>query len=506
MARRYPPKHVETVIIGGGPSALILSYILHGHIPYYSRSHFDPLLDNKLKKERNLLKVTPDAYAHLYSSLRYSTQALPLNTLLDTLIRPNADTEIDPESCVDWLYRPETAIHHAILTDGSDCGGQWVDNPDNPVSTNPDIGTLSYSEMLSLPGYSYAQHYELQNNTPLPELQRPSRAEVADYFAVYPHAVGIQDSLYTGAHVNSLSRTPNGFYIASHGVLCKNVVLATGIFTQAIAPPPLLSPLARLDIPAEPLLIIGSGFSAADVIISAPPTRKIVHIFRWTPDIRPSPLRGCHHAAYPEYAGIYRQMKLASMSSNRPYVASPVLRRKSNPSFSHRDWASVYEGLPNAEVVEVRNEGNSARLRIRLESGNIIERIVGGLEYVVGRRGNLDYLSPPLRREVLGSPERFEHPLEQGSFISGRSLRRKVEIDFEVAPSIFVIGSLTGDSLVRHAFGGSVAAASRIMGTSKNGKIHTRAPAHINSGFEVHASGGAEHTDLHIDRRGIIAR
>ncbi|KAE9984796.1 hypothetical protein BLS_001369 [Venturia inaequalis] len=468
------------------------------------RTHFDPLLDTKLGKGRDLLKVTPDAYAHFYSSLRYSTQALPLNTLLDTLIRPNADTEIDPASCVDWVYQPERAIAHVILTDGSDSGGQWVDNS---LSTDANIRTLSYSEMLSLPGYSFAEHYELQNRAPLPELQRPSRAEVADYYAVYPHAVGIQESLYTGAHVNSVSRTRNGFSIGSHEIMCKNLVLATGIFSQTITPPPLLAPLTRLDAPSEPLLVVGSGFSAADVIISVPPTRKIVHIFRWAPDTRPSPLRGCHHAAYPEYAGIYRQMKLASMASNRPRAASPVMgRKKSNSFFAHRDWASVYEGLPNAEIVEVWNQGNSVRLRIRLESGNIVDRTVGGLEYVVGRRGNLDYLSSPLRREVLSSPEKFERPWQQGFPVSGRTLRQKVEIDFEVAPDVFAIGSLTGDSLVRHAFGGCVAAASQIMGTAQTSKIQSSATAHVKNGYEVQVSSGAEHTDLHIDRRDIITR
>jgi hypothetical protein len=430
---------------------------------------------------------------------------LPLNTLLDTLIRPNADTEINPESCVEWKYQPERAIDHVVLTSGSDAGGQWVDNP---VSTNPDIGTLSYSEMLSLPGYSYAEHYELQNNACLPELQRPSRVEVADYFALYPHAVGIQDSLYSSAHVASVSRTNNGFYIGSHGIFCKHLVLATGIFTENIAPPPLLSSLAKLDTLSEPLLVIGSGFSAADVIISVPPHRKILHIFRWAPDTRPSSLRGCHHAAYPEYAGIYRQMKLAAMASKKPRAASPMMRRKGNPFFSHRDWASVYEGLPNAEVIGVQSEGRSTRLRIQLGSGDTIERTVGGLEYVVGRRGNLDYLCAPLRREVLSAPEKFESPTEQ-ALLSGRSLRPKVEIDFEIAPDIFVIGSLTGDSLVRHAFGGCVAAASRVMGTTTSLVGETCADASCGvskNGFEVQANGGAEHTDLHIDRREIIAR
>ena len=105
MARSLP-KCVDTLIIGNGPSALVLSYILHGHIPYYVGGHHDAILDAKLQKSPNLLHLTPDLYAHFLSSLRYSTQALPVNTLLDTLVRPNADTEeIGRASCRERVSR-----------------------------------------------------------------------------------------------------------------------------------------------------------------------------------------------------------------------------------------------------------------------------------------------------------------------------------------------------------------------------------------------------------------
>ncbi|KKY15819.1 hypothetical protein UCDDS831_g07421 [Diplodia seriata] len=251
-------RDVDTVIVGNGPSALILSYILHGHIPYYARPHHDPLLRAKLESRPNLLDLTPDLYAHFQSSLRYSTQALPVNTLLDTLIRPNADTEIDPESCVDWRYEPDQAVSHVALGNTPDAGGQWTDNP---VAANSDIGTLSYAEMLSLPG--------------------------------------------------------------------------------------------------------------------------------------------------------------------------------------------VYEGLANATIMDVTSIDDFAIIKIRLESGDIIERAVGGIDYVVGRRGSLEYLEEPLRSEVNGpatsQSEEDDEPLP--GLISGRTLREKVEEDLEIAPSVFVIGSLTGDSL-----------------------------------------------------------
>ncbi|OCL11186.1 hypothetical protein AOQ84DRAFT_259851, partial [Glonium stellatum] len=389
------------LFLGNGPSALILSYILHGHIPYYAGGHHDPILDSKLSSCPSLLNLTPDLYAHFQSSLRYSTQALPINTLLDTLIRPNADTEINPKSCIKWEYTPEKAVSHIAIGDSPYAGGQWAAGP---VSPSWDIGTLSYAEMLSLPGYSFPDHYAATRKEPMPDFVRPTRSEVAEYYKAYPAAVGISDAIYNSIHVDRVSRTADGFFIGSHGIHCKHLVLASGIFTVNIPPPPLLAPLTELDLTTEPLVVIGSGFSAADAIISAPPTRKIIHIFQWNPDERPSPLRGCHHTAYPEYATVYRQMKLATLpttSIKRPPAKSPLARRKSNPFAAYRDWAASYEGLPNAAVLAVDPATSPPTLTLRLDSGATITRNVGALAYLVGRRGSLAYLDPGLHADVL---------------------------------------------------------------------------------------------------------
>ncbi|KAH7109842.1 hypothetical protein B0J11DRAFT_234240 [Dendryphion nanum] len=453
------PQCVDTVIIGNGPSALILSYILHGHIPYYVRGHHDTILDTKLTKRPCLLDISPDLYAHFQSSLWYSTQALPINTLLDTLLRPNADTEINPTSCIEWRFEPDKAIPHVAIGQASQAGGQWAENP---VSASADIGTLSYAEQLSLPGYTYSDHVarERKQEQDQCDFVRPSRAEVADYLKTYPKAVGISNSIYTATKVDDVYRTPEGFAIGSLGLQCKHLVLASGIFTIRIPPPPLLSPIADFNNTEEPLLVIGSGFTAADIIISTPRNRKIIHIFQWAPQTRPSPLHGCHHSAYPEYATVYRQMKLSAISSSKTISArSPLLRRKSNPFFAKREWTSTYEGLPNAEIVSVTSDlaNASATISIRTSDGDILTRTVGGLDYVIGRRGSLDFLKPSLRAEVLGVTT-------TPSIISSRTLRAKAEISLEVARDVFITGSLTGDSLIRHAVGGCVFAAGRILG------------------------------------------
>ncbi|KAF1980532.1 hypothetical protein BU23DRAFT_548669 [Bimuria novae-zelandiae CBS 107.79] len=517
------PRCVDTVIVGNGPSALILSYILHGHIPYYVGGHHDPLLDQKLRKEPSLLHLTPDLYAHFLSSLRYSTAALPVNTLLDTLIRPNADTEINPESCIEWRYEPEKAVSHIAIGNTCQPGGQWAENP---VTASADIGTLSYAEQLSLPGYSYAEHLakNRDNEQGESDFVRPSRAEVAGYLKAYPEAVGISDAILTNTQVDGVYRTAGGFAIASLGIRCKHLVLASGIFTVTIPPPPLLAPVAQLDSEDAPLLVVGSGFSAADVIISAPPNRKIIHLYQWAPTKRPSPLRGCHHSAYPEYATVYRQMKLAAVSSSKKLSArSPLLRRKSNPFFTQRDWTSQYEGLPNAEVLHssISENTSTATATIRLESGEKITREVGGLAYVVGRRGTLDYLSPYLLNEI--GP--FEAPItESGSstLISGRTLRAKAELSLEVAKNVFIIGSLAGDSLIRHAVGGCVSTAGRILGaipsiyaassSSNSSTPRSTSPSRDSEAISESSSTAPSpkknesvtangHQDLHVDRR-----
>ncbi|KAH7389756.1 hypothetical protein BKA66DRAFT_414490 [Pyrenochaeta sp. MPI-SDFR-AT-0127] len=462
MARSLPAC-VDTVIIGNGPSALILSYILHGHVPYYIGGHYDTILDAKLEKSPNLLRLTPDLYAHFLSSLRYSTQALPVNTLLDTLIRPNADTELNPKSCIEWRYEPRKAISHVAIGDTAHAGGQWAENP---VSASADIGTLSYAEQLSLPGYSYAEHLANQKKLDEADFVRPSRTEFADYLRAYPEAVGIADAVYTGLRVEDVYRIAGGFMIRSLGIRCKHLVLASGIFTVNIPPPPLLAPIAELDSRHKPLLVIGSGFSAADVIISAPPTQRIIHVFQWAPEKRPSPLRGCHHTAYPEYATVYRQMKLAAIASTKSRTAkSPMLRRKSNPFFQKRDW-DLYEGLPNAEVISASTSetNGTATVTVRLSSGEEVIREVGGLSYVIGRRGTLNFLSTDLQAEITSTPESLANRLASPTLISGRTLRVKAESSLEVARNVFVTGSLTGDSLIRHAVGGCVFAAGRILG------------------------------------------
>lgn len=470
MSCRSLPAEVDTVIVGSGPSALLLSFILNGNIPFYNalKPHPDPILQKKLFQSPSLLDIDASGLTSHFeaSRLSYSTQALPINVLLDTLLRPLVDTNPgEYESCVEWRRDASRRISHVVLGNGTQPGGQWADNP---IAGSGDIGALSYAEMLSLPEYTFEQHFKrAYGDTPL-DFQRPPRRVVAEYMAAYPNMVKIADSIHLNVMAGGISRIENGFLVGSHNIRCRHLVLASGVFSNFIPPAPVLKPLIQMSrtpfSTKAPILVIGSGFTAADVILSSPPDQKIIHLFKWNPD-RPSPLHACHPRAYPEYACVYRRMKLAASQFHGLHpIQPPPRRRKSNSLNDPRNWDSVYEGLPNAFIMDVVQHGDNFLVTFQDSDDKIVEQEVSSLEYVVGRRGSLSYLNDMIAEEILGS----KLPLLPGTAeVSSRTLRSKVEENFEVAPDIFVIGSLTGDSLIRFAYGACVFAAGEIFKRSE---------------------------------------
>lgn len=324
--------------------------------------------------------------------------------------------------------------------------------------------------MLSLPGYSFPDHCKRTHRRAMPDLARPTRREVAAYYSAYPKAVGISSEVFTNVHAQRVRQLPQGGFelrvnhrssststSKTMTIICTHLVLATGIYSHVIPPPPIFASLLHIsntsyttNPPAAPLLVVGSGFTAADVMMAAKNAgRKICHIYKWNP-ARPSPLKGCHSQAYPEYAQIYKRMKAVATTA----ASSP----KSPPSLVD----DTYEGFPNARVVSASNDG---RIRILTADGDIVERVVGGLKYCVGRRGGLEYLSSELRKAV---------GVVDAGWISGDTMRWRVEEDLEVTKGVFVVGSLTGDSLVRFGFGGCAYAAGKILRKNPEGNRKIR--------------------------------
>jgi hypothetical protein len=149
-------------------------------------------------------------------------------------------------------------------------------------------------------------------------------------------------------------------------------------------------------------------------------------------------------------------MKLAALDSQASRTRRPKPRRAASIFDATRDWTSNYEGFPNTAIVDVRLQGNLAIVTLQQADGNLIERTVSGFACIGGRRGSLKYLDEALRHEEWD-------PADDSEMLSGQSLRERALENLEVAPGVFIIGSLTGDSLIRIAFGSCTYAAGNIM-------------------------------------------
>ncbi|KAK9469851.1 hypothetical protein V1512DRAFT_19679 [Lipomyces arxii] len=524
---------VDTLVVGNGPSALVLSYLLHGNTPFYDpNTKYGPYPDHLLHTLLNSASASDqslyDSILHnatlqqylSYAHREFASQVVaPVNYLLDTLDAPNLDLDIEAraKSRVRWSLKSENALSHLVVGSSFVPGGQWAGR-DVPSRT------LSYAEMLSLPGFSFSEFYRKTYGKDIGLYTRPIRADVAAYYASYPAHVGISDSVYTNHTVLSLRRSDNASKYGTNNsfnaviqdnetgrlqlVSARNIVLATGVFTHQVPPDPVLTSFVpHQENPVQVdekrgddgVLIIGSGFSAADAILSSPEGRPIIHLFKWDPKHKPSPLRACHRESYPEYVMLYKLMRTAANKSGNSKIDTSCLC----------GLAGRYEGFANARILEASTQF----VKIGLSNGMVIERRIAELKSYVGRIGVISYLSSDLRKEIglcgdqiwaskhslskqiasridrwtavsnhenkdadssksgyeFNVQEEYnsiaEFPSELADFDATKIDVKKhvASYGLEVADGVFVVGSLVGDTLVRYALGGCVTVAGNII-------------------------------------------
>jgi len=157
-------KLTSPIVKGNGPSALFLSYLLHGNIPTYDSvthgPHPDPALHAKLSRYGNRplfdaiesMRASEVLTEHFHAAtyMSYSNQALPLNVLLDTLVQPGADTEIGgAKSRLRWSTDGRRRIGHVVLGSAKEAGGQWSEDPAS-TGTSGDIEALRLASLFFL--------------------------------------------------------------------------------------------------------------------------------------------------------------------------------------------------------------------------------------------------------------------------------------------------------------------------------------------------------------------
>ncbi|GIY30690.1 oxidative stress-induced growth inhibitor 1 [Caerostris extrusa] len=145
----------EAVIIGNGPSAITLSYMLSGNWPYYNGlPHPIDFLQYRLEENRDKSLLEQDL-AYLSEGLE-GRSLNPVSVLFDTLVHPQADLGVENESVISWKFKAENAIDHIVLGKGIP-GGSWQKMDGSTL-------TISLASWMELPNLSIQEWDACRNS------------------------------------------------------------------------------------------------------------------------------------------------------------------------------------------------------------------------------------------------------------------------------------------------------------------------------------------------------
>ncbi|KAF9582772.1 hypothetical protein BGW38_010781 [Lunasporangiospora selenospora] len=195
-----------------------------------------------------------------------------------------------------------------------------------------------------------------------------------------------------------------------------------------------------------PIVIVGTGLSAADAILliqEKQPWRRVLHIYRHFTASEPSPLKRCHRDVYPEYASVWQKMrKFASLrKAIQPYqpydnsyahVANPTAGDTADTSggstaneckacialqmdLEQLEVATIssaaaaaalcadcsYRGLPDAAISSWNPL--TGEISILMNHGVMVKDRVAAVGVFIGKEVHMAFLKGSLAQEMLSS-------------------------------------------------------------------------------------------------------
>jgi len=146
----------DVVIVGNGPAAIALSFMLSGHSPHYTGVHPNPVLHARLcsgaSDDRGASgAATTSLFEQDLLALSEGLEgrsASGIAVLLDQLHLPNADTDpVPPQATrLQWQHNEHGRLEHLVLGSGLP-GGYWARMPADTLPVSP-------AAWLELPAYT----------------------------------------------------------------------------------------------------------------------------------------------------------------------------------------------------------------------------------------------------------------------------------------------------------------------------------------------------------------
>uniref|UniRef100_F7F9W6 Oxidative stress induced growth inhibitor family member 2 n=1 Tax=Monodelphis domestica TaxID=13616 RepID=F7F9W6_MONDO len=478
---------LPVVIVGNGPSGICLSYMLSGYRPYLSPEavHPNPILHSKLEEARHLSIIDQD--------LEYLSEGLegrssnPVAILLDTLLHPDADFGYDYPSVLHWKLEQHHYIPHLVLGKGPP-GGAWHHMEGSML-------TISFGNWMELPGLKFKDWVATKRRNIKSDRVTPE--EIARYYKHYVKVMGLQKNFRENTCITSISRlyrdqedddqdsddisTPQlqmekakfikrnweirGYQRTADGshvpfcLFAENVALATGTLDS-----PTYLKVEGEDFPfvfhsmpefgaaiskgklhgkVDPVLIVGSGLTAADAVLCAYNNNiPIIHVFRKRVTDPSLIFKQLPKKLYPEYHKVYHMMCTQSYSIDSKLP-------------------SAYTSFPEHHVLSFKTD-----MKCVLQSVSGLKKILklSAAVVLIGSYPNLSFLKE--QGYDLG------HNSNQPITCKGNP----VEIDpytYECTKeaNLFALGPLVGDNFVRFLKGGALGV-TRCLVTRQKRKQH----------------------------------
>jgi hypothetical protein len=455
----------HVLIIGNGPSAITLSYLLSGHWPYYdsSRPHPDPDLHQRLMKETSAgRKSLMECDLEVLCRGLEGRSLNPVSVLFDALQNPEADFGVERDSCLKWTLHPDRRVDHVVVGQGA-VGGSW-----SKMKDFDETFTVSFAQWMQLPDLAIEGHQSGTSSSG----RRLSLGKVAKYYEQYVADKGMttlfrNHSLVTGLQFNASRKNwkVTGWqegqgqfeYIAEH------VVLATGnsdspnrLNIENEELPFVLHSLTDLDRILsdarnfnlkEPVIIVGSGLTAADAILACSQHKVPVrHVFRRHPEDPALIFNQLPENLYPEYHMVHAGMK-------------------------GRTCGFDYKPFPMHSVAEIRKSKDIVVSNLlRAEDDDTTQSSTTTIRcsyllILIGRQPDLSFIRSKKIRDQL--------PHFPGEALNPRSNPIRIQPFTHACCSqqrLYAMGPLVGDNFVRFVQGAALAIAAGICSSDKRTK------------------------------------
>ncbi|KAG0032502.1 Oxidative stress-induced growth inhibitor 2 [Podila clonocystis] len=176
-----------------------------------------------------------------------------------------------------------------------------------------------------------------------------------------------------------------------------------------------------------PIIIVGTGLSAADAILliqETQPWRRIIHIYRYYTASEPSPLKRCHKDVYPEYNSVWLRMKKSATLRNsvqaytrgsrntifgesldcaqcKAIQDEECINHETNPGTLPVCSSCSYRGLPDASISSFDPLTGEAVLI--LSHGVVVKENVAAVGVFIGKQVHMGFLKGSLAQEMLST-------------------------------------------------------------------------------------------------------